>query len=34
LISPAHIVQADTSMENLEAFIRAIKQFDVYTDYA
>ena len=32
LISPAHIVQADTSMENLEAFIRAVKQFGVYAE--
>jgi uroporphyrinogen decarboxylase len=26
LCSPAHIVQADTSMENMEAFIAAVKQ--------
>ncbi len=30
LISPAHIVQSDTSVENLEAFIQAVKQFGVY----
>ncbi len=31
LCAPAHIVQADTSMENLEAFIRAVREHGVYT---
>lgn len=30
LCAPAHIVQADTSMENLETFIAAVKKFGVY----
>ena len=29
LCSPAHIVQADTSVANMEAFIAAVKQFGV-----
>ena len=30
MCSPAHIVQADTSMENVEAFIRAVQTHRVY----
>jgi uroporphyrinogen decarboxylase len=30
MCSPAHIVQADTSMENVEAFIEAVKAHGVY----
>ncbi len=30
MCSPAHIVQADTSMENVEAFIAAVKEHGVY----
>jgi uroporphyrinogen decarboxylase len=30
MCSPAHIVQADTSMENVEAFIEAVKRHGVY----
>ena len=30
MCSPAHIVQADTSMENVEAFIAAVKKHGVY----
>lgn len=30
MCAPAHIVQADTSMENLEAFIAAVKKHGVY----
>lgn len=30
MCSPAHIVQADTSMDNVEAFIRAVKHYGVY----
>jgi uroporphyrinogen decarboxylase len=30
MISPAHIVQADTSMENLEIFISAVKKYGSY----
>lgn len=30
MCAPAHIVQADTSMENLEAFITAVKKYGVY----
>jgi uroporphyrinogen decarboxylase len=30
MCSPAHIVQADTSMENVEAFIAAVKRHGVY----
>ena len=29
LCSPAHIVQADTSVENMEAFIAAVKKHGV-----
>jgi uroporphyrinogen decarboxylase len=31
MCSPAHIVQADTSMENVEAFIEAVKAYGAYT---
>ena len=31
MCSPAHIVQADTSMENVETFIAAVKQHGVYS---
>ena len=31
MCAPAHIVQADTSMENVEAFIRAVKLHGVYS---
>jgi uroporphyrinogen decarboxylase len=30
MCSPAHIVQADTSMENVEAFIAAVKKHGKY----
>ena len=30
MCSPAHIIQSDTSMENVEAFIRAVKTHGVY----
>jgi len=30
MCSPAHIVQADTSMENVEAFIAAAKKHGIY----
>jgi len=30
MCSPAHIVQSDTSMENVEAFIAAVKKHGVY----
>ena len=30
MCAPAHIVQADTSMENVEAFIAAVKKYGVY----
>jgi hypothetical protein len=30
LCSPAHIVQSDTSMANMEAFIAAVKKHGVY----
>ena len=30
MCSPAHIVQSDTSLENLETFIAAVKKFGVY----
>lgn len=30
LIAPAHIIQADTSAENVEAFIDAVKRYGVY----
>lgn len=30
MCAPAHIVQADTSMESLETFIAAVKQYGVY----
>jgi uroporphyrinogen decarboxylase len=30
MCSPAHIVQVDTSMENVEAFIAAVKRHGVY----
>jgi uroporphyrinogen decarboxylase len=30
MCSPAHIVQADTSIENVEAFIAAVKKYGVY----
>jgi uroporphyrinogen decarboxylase len=30
MCSPAHIIQADTSIENVEAFIRAVKRHGVY----
>ncbi len=30
MVSPAHIIQADTPMENVEAFINAVKKFGVY----
>lgn len=30
MCSPAHIIQSDTSMENVEAFINAVKQHGVY----
>jgi uroporphyrinogen decarboxylase len=31
MISPAHVVQADTPMENMEAFIAAAKKHGVYS---
>jgi uroporphyrinogen decarboxylase len=31
LCSPAHIIQADTSMQNVEAFIRAVQTHGVYS---
>jgi uroporphyrinogen decarboxylase len=30
MVSPAHIIQADTPMENVEAFINAVKTHGVY----
>ena len=30
MCSPAHIIQSDTSMENVEAFITAVKKYGVY----
>ena len=30
MCSPAHIIQSDTSMENVEAFIRAVKKHGAY----
>ncbi len=30
MVSPAHIIQSDTPMENVEAFIQAVKKFGVY----
>jgi len=30
MCAPAHIIQADTSMENVEAFIRAVQEYGVY----
>lgn len=30
MVAPAHIIQADTSMENVEAFIAAVKQHGAY----
>ena len=30
MCSPAHIIQSDTSMENVEAFIAAVKEHGVY----
>jgi uroporphyrinogen decarboxylase len=30
MCAPAHIIQADTSMENVEAFIRAVKTYGTY----
>ena len=30
MCSPAHIIQADTSMENVETFIAAVKKHGVY----
>jgi uroporphyrinogen decarboxylase len=30
MCSPAHIIQADTSMENVEAFISAVKEHGSY----
>jgi len=30
MVAPAHIIQADTSMENVEAFIAAVKKHGVY----
>jgi uroporphyrinogen decarboxylase len=32
MCSPAHIVQADTSMENVETFIEAVRAHGVYAD--
>jgi len=31
MVSPAHIIQSDTSVENVEAFIAAVKKHGVYT---
>jgi len=31
MVAPAHIIQADTSMENVEAFINAVKKHGVYS---
>jgi uroporphyrinogen decarboxylase len=30
MCAPAHIVQADVSLENMEAFIAAVKEHGVY----
>jgi len=30
MCAPAHIIQADTSMEHVEAFIQAVKKYGVY----
>jgi len=31
MVSPAHIIQADTPMENVEAFINAVKTYGIYS---
>ena len=31
MVSPAHIIQSDTSMENVEAFIAAVEKHGVYS---
>ena len=30
MVSPAHVIQGDTSMENIEAFIAAVKKHGAY----
>jgi len=30
MVSPAHVIQGDTSMENVEAFIAAVKKHGAY----
>ncbi|MGE5220999.1 MAG: uroporphyrinogen decarboxylase family protein [Omnitrophica WOR_2 bacterium] len=30
MVAPAHIIQSDTPVENVESFIRAVKEFGVY----
>ena len=30
IVAPAHIIQADTSLENVEAFINAVKKYGTY----
>jgi len=32
MVSPAHIIQSDTPMENVEAFIRSVKKHGIYSE--